>query len=390
MTRSSAITDVFRHHFGTPTGVYRAPGRVNIIGAHADYNDGIVLPTTTALYTRVAVRRRSDRVCRVWSENFAEGVTFDAQRLERDAQRHWSNYVKAVLHVLRQSAGIESGFDVAIAGELPLGGGLSSSASLETALAFAFLDSSELPVDRRELALLCQRAEVEFVGARCGVMDQYAISCGAFGHATRLDCRALTHKHIRLPDDLRILVVDTGVKHELARGGLNERRAECEAAVEILTKRYDGVAALRDVSMRQLLAARGDLTDTLFRRCRHIVSEFERVRQAVIALESGDAAELGRLISASHASSRDDYEISCPELEALISIFTACNGCRGARLVGAGFGGCAIAILDPSAVDAAMRTVGSNYGKILGREPWMHVIEGSGPVEKISADTAHN
>ncbi|MBT8078563.1 MAG: galactokinase [Gammaproteobacteria bacterium] len=381
MSGDASITVAFERRFGGKPLICRAPGRINIIGAHADYNEGLVLPTTTALYTRVAIASRHDQRIRAWSENFGDGAEFDLPTLQRSDNRHWSDYVKAVVSVLQDTACIKSGFDILINGDLPLGGGLSSSASLETALGYALISIGGNEVDRRQLALLCQRAEAEFVGARCGIMDQYAISCGASGHATLLDCREIRHQDIPLPQGMDILVVDTGVKHELAAGGLNERREECEAAVAALQTVLPGIHALRDVTPGQLENNRELLGELLFTRSRHIVTELQRVREAATALAAGDVARVGALVSESHASSRDDYDVSCDELEALVEILSGCRGCHGARLVGAGFGGCAIGIFSPPYLEEAMNTVSAKYGRMLGRAPWMHAVRPSGPVD---------
>lgn len=382
MTDARKIAATFDRRFGGVASVYRAPGRINIIGGHSDYNDGFVLPTTTALYTWLAIGPRTDSAIRVYSANFGEETSFRISDIRRSSDNHWSDYIKGIAQELVQEEKINLGFDIVIDGQLPIGGGLSSSASLATVVAFAILDSIGQDINRRDLALLCQRAEVEFVGVRCGVMDQYAISCGKSAHATMLDCRSLDHQHILLPDSLRILVVDTGVEHQLAAGGFNRRREECERAVETLAQVLPGVHALRDVSLAQLEEHRSVLDDILYRRCRHIISEIARVHEAAAALTSGDVPAVGHLISASHKSLRDDYEVSCPEMEALIEILSSCDGSHGARLVGAGFGGCAICIVEPSQLQNVMGTVSANYGTILGQAPWMHVIETSGPVDK--------
>jgi galactokinase len=383
MTDARKIAAMFDRRFGGVASVYRAPGRINIIGGHSDYNDGFVLPTTTALYTWLAIAPRTDSAIRVYSANFDEEASFQISDIRRSSDNHWSDYIKGVVHELVQEEKIDSGFDIVIDGQLPVGGGLSSSASLETVVAYAILDSAEQDIDRRDLALLCQRAEVEFVGARCGIMDQYAISCGESAHATMLDCRSLEHRLIPLPGTLRILVVDTGVEHQLAAGGFNRRREECQRAVETLAQVLPGVRALRDVSMAQLEEHRLLLDDVLYRRSRHIVSEITRVHNAATALSSGDVATVGQLIGASHKSLRDDYEVSCPEMETLVGIISNCDGSHGARLVGAGFGGCAISIVEPAQLQNVMDTVSANYGTILGHTPWMHVIEASGPVDKV-------
>jgi galactokinase len=377
---SRSIHDAFVDRFGRQPKLFRAPARVNIIGGHTDYNQGFVLPTTTGLYTWVAIAPRADRTLRVFSCRFDSTEEIDLDQIKRHRDGQWCEYVKGVASVLEAAGHSLRGADLVIDGEIPLGGGLSSSASLETALAFALLDAAGVAIERGELAQLCQRAETDFVGARCGIMDQYVISCCTNGRAMMLDCRSLEFQSVAIPAAARLLVVDSGVSHRLPAGEYNSRREECEQAVALLAGRIPQLGALRDLELAQLEDEEKTLDDRLYRRCRHIVSENQRVQDAYSALQRGDVARLGKLITASHVSLRDDYEISCAELDVLVEIMIACPGVYGARLVGGGFGGCALCLVDAPQLDPVIDEVRAKYAEMLGRPPWVHAVTAADPV----------
>ncbi|MBW2493187.1 MAG: galactokinase [Deltaproteobacteria bacterium] len=377
---SRSIRDAFVSRFGGQPKLFCAPGRVNIIGGHTDYNGGFVLPTTTGLHTWVAIAPRADRTLRVFSRIFDSLEEIDLDRIEKCDDAQWYQYVKGVASILEGAGHTLRGADIVIDGDIPLGGGLSSSASLETALAFALLDCAAIEIERGELAQLCQRVETEFVGIRCGIMDQYVISRCAKDHAMMLDCRSLEFQLVPMPADARLLVVDTGVSHRLPTGEYNSRRNECEEAVARLAGKIPQLGALRDLGLDQLEENRNLLDDRLYRRCRHIVSEIQRVEDACSALRRGDARRLGELVTASHASLRDDYEISCSELDALVEIMNACPEVYGSRLVGGGFGGCAVCLVHAPHLDRVMHEVQTEYAAQLGRRPWAHAVTPSDPV----------
>ncbi len=377
---SRSIHDEFVIRFGRQPKLFRAPGRVNIIGGHTDYNDGFVLPTTTGLYTWVAIAPRTDRTLRVFSCRFDSMEDIDLDQIKRLDDGQWCEYVKGVASVLEASGHSLCGADVVIDGDIPLGGGLSSSASLEAALAFALLDCAGVTIDRGELAQLCQRAETEFVGVRCGIMDQYVIARCTNNRAMMLDCRSLEFQSVAMPAGARLLVVDTGVSHRLPVGDYNSRREECEQAVALLASKIPRLGALRDLELERLEDEKKALDDQLYRRCRHIVSENQRVKDACSALQRGDVVHLGELVTASHVSLRDDYEISCAELDALVEIMISCPEVYGARLVGGGFGGCALCLVDSTQLEQVIDKVRIEYGELLGRPPWMHVVTASDPV----------
>jgi galactokinase len=378
--KARSMHDEFAARFGRPPKLFRAPGRVNIIGGHTDYNEGFVLPTTTGLYTWIAIAPRADRTLRVFSCRFDRTEDIDLDQIKRTENGQWTEYVKGVASVLEGAGYALRGADIVIDGDIPLGGGLSSSASLEAALAFALLDCADLAIDRGELAKLCQRAESEFVGVRCGIMDQYVIACCTRGRAMMLDCRSLEFQSVAMPANARLLVVDTGVHHQLPVGEYNSRREECEQAVALLASELPQLGSLRDLDLAQLESKKKMLDGRHYRRCRHILSENERVRDAYSALQGNDAAQLGELISASHASLRDDYEVSCAESDALVEIMNACPGVHGARMVGAGFGGCSICLVDSQHLGQVIDKLRTDYGKLLGKRPWVHAVTASDPV----------
>jgi galactokinase len=377
---SRSIHDEFVRRFGRLPKLFRAPGRVNIIGGHTDYNEGFVLPTTTGLHTWVAIAPRADRTLRAFACKFDSMEEIDLDRIERIGDAQWCEYVKGVASVLEGAGYPLCGADLVVDGDIPMGGGLSSSASLEVVLAFALLDCAGVAIDRGELAQLCQRAETDFVGARCGIMDQYVISRCANDRAMMLDCRSLEFHSVALPADARFLVVDTGVSHRLPAGEYNSRREECEKAVALLASEIPQLGALRDLDLAQLEDKKKLLDDRHYRRCRHIVSEIQRVKDAYAALQRGDVLQLGKLITASHVSLRDDYEISCAELDALVAIMNACPEVYGSRLVGGGFGGCVVCLVDSPHLDRVMDKVRTEYGALLGRPPWAHAVTPSDPV----------
>jgi len=366
--------------------LFRAPGRVNIIGEHTDYNDGLVLPTATALHTWLASAPRADRLLRVHSRTFDSTRTLDLDELRDSGEGDWSDYIEGVAWVLQHTRCDLSGADIVIDSEIPIGGGLSSSASLEIVTALALLDDAGAVLEPEALAALCRRAECEFVGVSCGIMDQYAIACGEMGCAMKLDCRSLDFDLIEIPAMARLLVVDSGVKHRLPDGGYNTRTDECAQALEVFKRESAELDSLRDLGTSQLEAMKESLGDTLYRRCRHVVTENQRVVDACDALRSSDLEALGLLLDASHASLRDDYEVSCREVDGLVEIANACAGVHGTRMVGAGFGGCTLSLVGAEHLDSAIEQISSNYissnyGRELGREPWIHVVRGAKPAE---------
>jgi galactokinase len=373
----------FRRLFGAEPKVYRAPGRVNIIGEHTDYNDGFVLPAALELTTIAAIAPRSDRTVSVHSQLMGETFTFDLDEAKPTPRKDWSDYVRGVAVVLEGSGVRLTGANLLIDGDVPVGAGLSSSAAIEVATGYALLSNAGLPIDLTGLALSCQRAENEFVGMRCGIMDQFIACHGAAGHALLIDCRSLERRLVPISPTARLVICNTMVRHEHAAGEYNLRRRDCEEGVARLSKALSGIKALRDVSAKELEAHADLLTPVIHRRCRHVVTENERTVRAADALSAHDLHLVGRLMKESHASMRDDFEISCPEVDAMVELNVAAAGVYGARMTGGGFGGCTISLVEADAVEAFRHQVAEGYRAATGLEAQIFTCSPGAGVEPI-------
>jgi galactokinase len=344
ITSAQNAADRFEKQFGyVPAGVWSAPGRVNLIGEHTDYNEGFVLPFAIDRHTYAAVGTRSDQVARIASAFTGEIVEFEISKIQRDSVSGWSGYPLGVAWSLIQSGAKPQGFDLYVDSNVPVGAGLSSSAAIECSVALALNDLWGSGLSRSDLAKVGQRAENEIVGAPTGIMDQTASLFGQVDHAVFLDCRTLEAKATALAlreNDLEILVIDTRVAHRLTDGGYAARRESCEAAAKLL-----GVPSLRDVSVKRLEEAKDSLEDVVYKRARHVVTENERVTQTVELLSSSGPKAIGQLMVESHASMRDDFQISISELDVAVETAIA-EGATGARMTGGGFGGAAIALVE--------------------------------------------
>jgi galactokinase len=382
------LLDKFKSRFGTVAAVYRAPGRVNLIGEHTDYNEGFVLPAAIGFSCWVAVAVRRDRKLVIQSELFDQSIEVSLDHLDGHGVGKWHDYPVGVASTLQKAGNRLRGANVYIAGDVPLGAGLSSSAAIEVATGHALLAASEYPIDRKQLALLCQRAENEFVGARSGIMDQYVSCFGMAGHALLLDCRSLESRALPLPRTVQLVICNTMVKHQLGTGEYNTRRAECEGAVRRLAGALPGIRSLRDVSLQQLEQHRVRLTDTLYKRCHHVITENERVGKFASALDQGDVASLGALMAASHRSLREDYEVSCRELDLMVEIASHQTGVHGARMTGGGFGGCTINLVDASNSAEFQRCVSAEYARALGIQPDIYICEASQGAEEVHSNVA--
>jgi galactokinase len=380
------LLDAFKARFGTAANIYRAPGRVNLIGEHTDYNDGFVLPAAIEFYCWTAAAPLKDDKLAIYSENFNETVEARLDSLKPLAKKHWANYPLGVAWALRQEGKPLTGANVYVAGEIPLGAGLSSSAAIEVAVGFALLGASGLAVDRTELAQLCQKAENEFVGARVGIMDQFVSCHGRASHALLLDCRSLNDEFVKLPNDLQLVICNTMVRHELASGEYNARRAECEEGVRILRMALPEIRALRDVTLRQLEAHRQSLSPVILARCRHVITENARVKSAVETFRRGDIKALGPLMRDSHRSLRDDYEVSCKELDLMVEIAAGQPGVIGARMTGGGFGGCTINLVESAAVTDFKRNVAEEYSTKTGLTPEIYVSPASEGAQQMALE----
>ena len=380
------ILDGFKARFGTIASVYRAPGRVNLVGEHTDYNDGFVLPAAIEFYCWAAAAPRGDGKLVIYSENFNETIEERLDSLSPLPEKHWANYPLGVAWALRRAGKPISGANVYIAGEVPLGAGLSSSAAVEVSVALALLRQSGDAKNRAELAKLCQKAENEFVGARVGIMDQFISCFGRASHALLLDCRSLKHEFVKLPPNLQLVICNTMVRHELASGEYNTRRAECEEGVRILRIVLPEVRALRDLTLSQLENHRQNLSAKVFARCRHVITENARVNSAVEAFRKGDTAALGSLLRDSHRSLREDYEVSCRELDLMVEIAATQPGLIGARMTGGGFGGCTINLVESAAVSDFRRNVAAAYSSETGLTPEIYVSPASEGAKRITLE----
>ncbi|HUO15483.1 MAG TPA: galactokinase [Verrucomicrobiae bacterium] len=371
------LTSLFRVKFGSGARIFFAPGRVNLIGEHTDYNDGFVLPAAIGFYTWVAAAERDDRNLQAYSDLYDEQITFSLDELSGSPRKHWSDFVRGVAAVLLEAGHNLSGANLLIHGEVPLGAGLSSSASVEIAAALALTGVSAIDLPPLELVKLCQKAEHEYVGTRCGIMDQFAANFSCAGNALFLDCRSLDYRLLPLPTNLRLLICNSMVRHELASGEYNLRRSDCEAGVRLLRPQLPKITALRDVTMEDLERYRSNLPERIYRRCRHVITENRRVLQAAGALESADAEQFGQLMYQSHASLRDDYEVSCKELDLLVSLASRFDGVFGSRMTGGGFGGCTVNLVRAGSSAAFQHEIAQAYKKETGIAPTVYICEPS-------------
>src|SRR5688572_27962718 len=376
----------FVDRFGaTPDIIARAPGRVNLIGEHTDYNDGFVLPLAIDRAVWIALRPRSDGIVKLESLDFPGSVSFrlDANRL---VDHSWVKYVQAVALVLASRGHQLNGWEGVVAGSVPVGAGLSSSAAIELAAARAFAVTSDIAWDAAGMARLAQRAENEWVGVNCGIMDQLISACGEAGHALLIDCRSLETEKVPIPSGVAVVIMDTGTRRELGESAYNERRASCEAAAEEL-----GVQALRDVDYLTLQQHQHRLDPPVFKRARHVVTENERTVEAAEALRNQKLEDVGALMNESHDSLRKDYEVSRSELDAMVDIARAQVGCYGARMTGAGFGGCAVALVREENAGAFVQNVAIKYQADVGLEPALYVCHAaSGASVELDADQGAN
>ena len=333
-----ALVDAFKRAFGRePEFVSEAPGRVNLIGEHTDYNEGFVLPVAIDRTIAVAAAPADGKTVRVYSADFDARDEWRADAPRRTGRREWRDYIRGVAWALLDAGYELPGADLAVTGDVPLGAGLSSSAALEVAVAGGLCALSDVEIKPERLALLCQKAENQFVGVQCGIMDQLAAACSRLGHALLVDCRSLEMEHVPLSDEVVIVVVDSKVQRELGKTAYNDRREECAASVRAL-----GVESLREAATVDV----SRLPEPLNRRASHVVSENRRVVDAVVALSIGDVGHFGELMYESHVSLRDDFEVSTPELDLLVDLASRTDGVIGARLTGAGFGGCTVNLVE--------------------------------------------
>ena len=391
------VAQEFGFRFGRMAKVSRAPGRVNLIGEHTDYNDGFVMPAALEFATLIAAAPRPDRRLVVYSMIMDETREFDLDRPAADGPRttpgaspgvgaggrDWSDYVFGVAVMLEKSGRRLGGADLVVFTDVPLGAGLSSSAALEVSVAHALLTAAGLPFEPIVIAKVCQHAENDYVGMRCGIMDQYVSACGVEGHALLIDCRSLESRAVPIAQNLRLVIANSNVRHEHAGGEYNARRAACEEGVRILRPYLGPIRALRDVTPKELERHRRVLPERVHRRCRHVVTENARVLEAERTLKAGDFAACGKAMNASHASMRDDFEITCPEIDFLAGFAQAQRGVYGSRMTGGGFGGCTVSLVEADAVEPVKEVLVEAYRQACGLEADVSVCspsEGAGLV----------
>lgn len=362
------VTQAFQSRYGAaPTLIVRAPGRVNLIGEHTDYNDGFVLPMAIDRAVWIALRPRTDNYVVAYAAEFDDVAEFSLSEM---VHRHglWAEYIKGVAWALQETGNTLKGWEGVVLGDVPIGAGLSSSAAIELASARVFASLSGLAWDAAEMAKVAQRAENEWVGMKSGIMDQMISAVGEDGRALLIDCRWLTTDAVPLPPETVVIILDTSTRRELVTSAYNERRSQCETAAQ-----FFGVPALRDLDITRFNAAADLLDPVVAKRARHVITENARTLQAAAAMRAGDAAELGRLMNASHVSLRDDFEVSRAELDTMVEIAQAQPGCYGARMTGAGFGGCAVALVQASSAESFAAEVSTKYMATTGKQPAVYV-----------------
>jgi galactokinase len=385
--KSVELARHFEGLFAARPKIFRAPGRVNLIGEHTDYNDGFVMPSAIGFSTRVAVSPRSDRKLVIRSEEFPEQFEFDSENLPARGLGNWCDYVVGVAVMLQRAGCAIQGANLLVRGEVPIGAGLSSSAAVEVASALALMSVSGAQLAMPEVAKLCQRAENEFIGARVGVMDQFVSCLGKAGHALLLDCRSLEYKLIPIPDSVRLVVCNTMVKHEHASGEYNRRREECEQGVKILSKWYPDAHALRDISVEQLELHAKELPSVIYKRCSHVVRENQRVLDGAKCLAGGDLSGFGKLMRESHSSLRDLYEVSCRELDMMVEMAEGVPGYWGGRMTGGGFGGCTVNLVNAANAPAFAEEIAARYRQARSIKPDVYICSaGDGASARPTAE----
>ncbi len=377
--------DAFESVFeGQADVVVQAPGRVNLIGEHTDYNEGFVFPSAIDRWAVVAARSRADSGVRIYSAMHEEVAEFQVDDV-LEAQGNWADYPKGVVREFQKLGHSLCGFDAVIVGNVPMGAGLSSSAAVEMAVGKGMVVLNRIEISGPELALLGQRAENHFVGVNCGIMDQFISANGRAGHALFLDCRDLSFDLVPLFDDgVQIVICNSGVTRGLTDSAYNDRRSACESGVSLLAGAMGtDIRALRDVSMEMLDVYGGVLSETVLKRCRHVITENERTQRAVVLLRKGDLSEFGQLMVASHESLRDDYNVSGKELDLLVEIALNVPGVFGARMTGAGFGGCTVNIVERDAVPDLTDAINERYPKVTGLTPEIYICSAVNGAEQV-------
>lgn len=365
---------MYEKTFGTKPRVFAAPGRVNIIGEHTDYNGGFVLPAAIDKAAYLAVGPAENGLGRWISADFQEEVTIDFGQIEKQ-EKTWPNYLLGVIDQFLKAGKQPSAFNLVLAADVPIGAGLSSSAAIESVMATAINAIEGYGFDTLTLAKMAQKAEHEFIGLKCGIMDMFASIHGKKGHVLKLDCRSLDYDYFPLElNDYRIVLLDTGVKHELASSEYNVRRQQCEEGVRILHQHYPEVTQLRDVTSEMLEKHRSEFDPVIYKRCYYVVEEDKRVEEVCALLKMGSLDQAGQLLYASHSGLQHDYEVSCRELDLLVKLVKEETFVLGARMMGGGFGGCTINIIHKDAIDALVARIAPVYKENTGKDLQAHEV----------------
>lgn len=373
--RAATLREQFTALYGSEPELWvQAPGRVDLMGSHTDYNQGYVLTMTIDRNTWIAAQRRADRCVSVRSLNVEGGLTFSLDDLRCDPAVPWINYIKGVAAVLQAAGYTLSGFNGLVHSTVPFSSGLSSSAALEVASAVLFKTLGGWEMNPTQIALVCQKAENEFVGVNCGILDQYTSAVGQAGHAVLLDCRHLTSEAVMIDPDLQVVICDTQVKRELTTSEYSERRAQCEQAAAYLGECHAGIKTLRDATLEQLAECAPNLPPVVVRRARFILEENRRVLALAKALPTGDAAAIRALAAESFAGARDLYEISIPAMETMMESMLGAPGVIGARQAGAGFGGCMVAFVERARVPDFVQHVQATYHAAMHIAPRVYPV----------------
>ncbi len=366
-----AVREKFFGSFGKKDDVYivRSPGRINLIGEHTDYNDGYVLPAAINRYINFVISKRDDSKCRLFAIDIQDGHEFEITRPVKSAKR-WPNYLMGVVDQIQKRGYQLQGFDCLFGGDIPIGAGLSSSAAIDGGLAFALNGIFELGIDNVQLALMAQEAEHEFVGVMCGVMDQFANLLSKENSVFKLDCRSLEYEYVDFElRSMDLVLCNTGVKHNLAGSEYNLRRQQCESGVKKIAGLGYAVSSLRDVDFAMLEHCRMELEPVIYERCRYVLEENERVESAYKALQEKEFRRLGELLYASHQGLRDKYNVSCEELDFLVDTAAKIDGVLGARMMGGGFGGCTLNLIEKDSLQEFKVRIRNEYRKKTGKEP---------------------
>ncbi|MGD0893627.1 MAG: galactokinase [Terracidiphilus sp.] len=379
-----ALRTLHQARFHAEPQVFVAPGRVNLIGEHTDYAEGFVMPAAINFATLAGISPRTDGKIAIYSENYGEEKIFDAAALPTSAAKHWSDYPLGVVSILADLGNTIPGFSLSLWGDVPLGSGLSSSASVEVATAVAVISLIGVSYPGPVLARLCQRAENEFVGASCGIMDQFISANGAEDHALLLDCRDLSFKLAPIPANVALVIANTMVKHAISGGEYTSRRAEVEAACAVIASHRSGVKFLRDCTVEDLEKWGSEMTPNSLKRARHVITENARTVAAADALIRRDLPELGRLMAEAHESYSKDFEASCEEADAMVALAQDLPGLIGARLTGGGFGGCTINLVEQGHAAEFVQELGERYTGQIGIVPQIHICHASGGAHRLS------